>query len=67
MKFTLSEWNAIKRYLATALDDAEDFVAGLEKEIQEKPDYLVAKDYVAAKKSVAELENFIARIESATV
>ncbi|MCD7958248.1 MAG: hypothetical protein LUF89_01660 [Ruminococcus sp.] len=67
MKFTLSEWNAIKRYLATALDDAEDFVAGLEKEIQEKPDYLVVKDYVAAKKSVAELENFIARIESATV
>ncbi|MCD7805659.1 MAG: hypothetical protein LUH03_11070 [Oscillospiraceae bacterium] len=67
MKFTLSEWNAIKRYLATALDDAEDLVSSLEAEIKDKPDYTVVKDYMAAKMSVAELEGFIARIESATV
>lgn len=65
MKFTLSEWAAIKCYLGTALDDALECVASLEEEVKKDPSCL--KDYMACKMQVVELENFIQRIETATV
>lgn len=65
MKFTLSEWAAIKCALGTALVEAEELAAELEIEVQKDPTCI--KDYLDAKMKIAELEGFIARIESATV
>lgn len=65
MKFTLTEWAAIKCYLGTALEEATECAAGLEEEIKKDPSCL--KDLLSVKAQVAQLENFIQRIETATV
>lgn len=65
MKFTLTEWAAIKCYLGTALEEAQDCATSLEDEIQKNPACL--KDLLSVKAQVAQLENFIQRIETATV
>ncbi len=65
MKFTLSEWASIKCALGTALDDAQDLAAELEKEVKTNP--ACVKDYLDAKMKIAELAGYISRIENATV
>lgn len=65
MKFTLSEWAAIKCYLGTALEEAQDCVAGLEEEVKKDPSCV--KDLLACKMQVVELESFIQRIETVTI
>lgn len=65
MKFTLSEWESIKRALGTALDEAESLIVDLEAEVKTNP--AIIKDYLESKMRVAELQGFILRIESATI
>ena len=65
MKFTLSEWDSIRRALGTALDEAESLIVDLEEEVKTNPG--VIKDYLEGKMRVVELQGFISRIESATI
>ena len=65
MKFTLSEWAAIKCYLGTALEEALECAASLEEEI--KKDSSCFNDLLSVKAQVTQLENFIQRIETATI
>lgn len=67
MKFTIAEWERIKIYLKTALDETESGVEALEQELKNAPSYLKAQDYLCFKNEAAELENFISRIESALI
>ena len=65
MKFTLSEWDSIRRALGTALTEAESLVADLETEVKTNPS--IINDYLDSKMRTAELASFITRIENATV
>jgi hypothetical protein len=65
MKFTLSEWESIKIALGTALFEEEECLKSLEKESKTNPE--VIRDLCESTLKVAELANFIDRIEHATV
>ena len=65
MKFTLSEWDSIRRALGTALVEEESFIVNLEAEVKTNP--AIIKDYLDGKIRVAELQSFISRIENATI
>ena len=65
MKFTLSEWDSIRRALGTALCEAEALIPDLEAEAKTNPSYI--KDYLDSKMWAAELAGYISRIENATI
>ena len=67
MKFTMAEWERIAIYLKDALIEAEKNADELEQELKNTPSLLKAKDFLGFKKEAEELEDFISRIEMATI